>query len=222
MPLMNFNKTVPFKRKYGIAGYFQLILHNFFDLVLLNILFIFTSLPIFTIGASYLALQQMTLNMYLDKPTYFCKEYFACFKKNFKDGVISGLIFTALLLLSGFAFFFYYDMAKNMPIMYLAAVISLICFILFFTMGIYYYPQLCLVKLKITQMLKNSLILCIAKLFRTLCAAAIGVLFVALFAVFFPYSIPFIVLGPISLFSLACSVATYKPIKENVMVDEVD
>ena len=34
MNLMNLDKTVPYIRKKGVAGYFQLIFHNFFDFIL--------------------------------------------------------------------------------------------------------------------------------------------------------------------------------------------
>ena len=59
MNLNGFDKTVPYIRKTGIAGYFQLIFHNFFDFILLNLVFTLTCLPLITFGASYKALIQV-------------------------------------------------------------------------------------------------------------------------------------------------------------------
>ena len=81
MNLMNLDKTVPYVRKKGIAGYFQLIFHNFFDFILLNLVFTLTCLPLFTFGASYKALIEVCNKYAEDKVVYPIREYFANFKK---------------------------------------------------------------------------------------------------------------------------------------------
>lgn len=217
MPLMNFDKTVPYKRKSGIAGFFQLIFHNFFDLVMLNLLFVLTSLPLFTVGASLAALNKMTLRMVQDEPTSFCKEYFHYFKKFFKDGVISGLVFAAATGLSLTAFILYFDWAKQSVLLYALALIALIFFILSIMTALFYFPMLSCVDLKKTQLLKNALLLSIGYIGRSLpCLSVFTVFFVAI-AALFPYSVPFIALGPISVTALAACYASWKPIQTKIL-----
>lgn len=217
MPLMDFDRTVPYVRKTGVAGFFQLIYHNLFDLVLLNLLFVLTSLPVCTVGASLLALNAMTLRMVQDEPASFCKEYIHFFKRYFKDGVISGMGFCAALGLTAFAFFFYFDAAQTYPLLYPAALAALTGFVLTLFTATFYFSMLCCVQLKKTALLKNAGILGIVCFKRSLLAfLAYGVLAALLWA-FFPYSVPFFALGPVSLSALAACCAAWEPIQKYVL-----
>ena len=53
------------------------------DLVILNLLFVLTSLPVFTIGASATALYSVTLRMVRGEESSIVKAYFHGFKQNF-------------------------------------------------------------------------------------------------------------------------------------------
>ena len=55
------------------------------DLMILNILFIFFSIPIFTIGASMTALYTMTFKMLDETEGNLIKNFFKAFKSNFKQ-----------------------------------------------------------------------------------------------------------------------------------------
>lgn len=66
------------------------------DMMLLNILFIVCSLPVFTIGASLSALNYVCLKMKDDEEGYIWKSFFRSFKENFKQG--TGMWLLMLLL----------------------------------------------------------------------------------------------------------------------------
>lgn len=217
MPLMNFDKTVPYKRKSGIAGFFQLIFHNFFDLVMLNLLFVLTSLPLFTVGASLTALNKMTLRMVQDEPTSFCKEYFYSFKKFFKGGVISGLVFAAAAGLSLLAFILYFGWAKQNVLLYAPALIALIFLLLSVMTALFYFPMLSCVALKKAQLLKNALLLSVGYIGRSLPSLAVFAAFFVAIAALFPYSVPFIALGPISVTALGGGYASWEPMKTHIL-----
>jgi uncharacterized membrane protein YesL len=53
------------------------------DLIALNLLFLLTSLPIVTIGASFTALYSVTLKMTDDRESYVARSYFRAFKRCF-------------------------------------------------------------------------------------------------------------------------------------------
>ena len=70
-----------------------------FDMMMLNILFIVCSLPIFTIGASLSALHYSCLKMKDENEGYVFRNFFRSFKMNFKQGTGMWLIMLALGLL---------------------------------------------------------------------------------------------------------------------------
>lgn len=69
------------------------------DLLVLNVLFIITSLPIVTMGASLTALYSMTLKMVRDEESHIIKGYFRAFKNSFFLSTKSFLVFLVLSLL---------------------------------------------------------------------------------------------------------------------------
>lgn len=73
-------------------------LGGLWDLIILNVLFILTSIPLITIGASITALEYVTLRMVRGEETYAAREYFAAFSANFKKAVCTWLPLLALLL----------------------------------------------------------------------------------------------------------------------------
>lgn len=68
------------------------------DLMLLNLLMIITSLPVFTLGASLSAGAATMETCCLGESTSLIKNYFANFKKYFKKGTIIYLVFLSLVI----------------------------------------------------------------------------------------------------------------------------
>lgn len=62
------------------------------DLMILNILFIFFSIPIFTIGASMTALYSVTFKMLDETEGNIVKNFFKAFKSNFKQATVIWLV----------------------------------------------------------------------------------------------------------------------------------
>ena len=58
-------------------------LNRFADLMILNLLFLLTSIPIFTIGASLTALYSVCFRLGTDREGSTFRDYFAAFKENF-------------------------------------------------------------------------------------------------------------------------------------------
>ncbi|MCR5735922.1 MAG: DUF624 domain-containing protein [Lachnospiraceae bacterium] len=62
------------------------------DLMILNLLFFFLSLPVITIGATTTAMYYVTLKMARNEESYIVKSFFKSFKQNFKQATIMWLI----------------------------------------------------------------------------------------------------------------------------------
>ena len=74
------------------------------DLMILNIIFLITCIPIVTIGAAWTSLSYMTLKMVRNEESYIVRGYFKSFKQNFKQ---STLIWVIVLVL-GFVLYMDY------------------------------------------------------------------------------------------------------------------
>ena len=214
MNLMNLDKTVPYIRKKGIAGYFQLIFHNFFDFILLNLMFTLTCLPIFTFGASYKALIEVCNKYAEDKVVYPIREYFANFKKEFGKSTLYGLFFIAAFAVIDFSCWFYFNMAKQTAVMFVLAVIFAVCHILLTMIMGWFFPIFTKIDQKFTALVTNSLILAFGNIKSTLCyLLSVGVCAALIFALF-PYSVPFIAVLPFFIIALASSCGTAEKINE--------
>lgn len=72
-------------------GFFR-TLGKLADLMILNILFIVCSIPIFTIGASLTAMYYVTLKMAENEDGYIARSFFKSFRQNFKQATVIWLI----------------------------------------------------------------------------------------------------------------------------------
>lgn len=78
------------------SGLFR-FLSRLADLMILNILFLITCIPVVTIGAACTSLYYVTMKMARDEDAYIARSYFKSFKQNFKQATIIWVI--ALLLI---------------------------------------------------------------------------------------------------------------------------
>lgn len=85
---------------------------TFVDILILGVLWIFTSIPIFTIGASSAAMYYAIHKTIFQGRGYAYKEYFRGFKDNFKQGSLVTLI---LLVFNGVMFYFLRLTTEMMP-----------------------------------------------------------------------------------------------------------
>ena len=77
------------------------------DLIILNVLWIVCSIPIFTIGASTTAVYYVTLKMVRDEEDSTIKSFFRSFKSNFKQATAIWLILLAAGAVLAFDFWFF-------------------------------------------------------------------------------------------------------------------
>lgn len=80
---------------------------KFGDLIILNILWLICSIPIFTIGASTTAVYYVTLKLVRDDDGYTIRSFFKSFKENFKQSTIIWLILLAAGVILGVDMYFF-------------------------------------------------------------------------------------------------------------------
>lgn len=94
------------------------------DLILLNLLFIVTSIPLVTIGASLSALYTVTLKGVRKEDSYIVRSYFAAFKENFKKATCLWLLLAAVWLVLGIDVFVIAK--RNGPLVFMGGVFGVI------------------------------------------------------------------------------------------------
>lgn len=149
------------------------------DMMLLNLCFLLTCIPLFTVGASLTALYTVSFRLDTPKEGHNLRDYFVAFKLNFKQSTLVWLLFA----LSGGALFFDWHMFSSMQ-----GKGSLVSILILVLMGIWLivfsltFPLLSRFENSTGQTLKNALVLGIAYLPRCLLMAAVNLLpFVLLF-----------------------------------------
>ena len=80
---------------------------KFFDIMILNVLWVICSLPIVTMGAATTAVYYVTLKLVRDEEGATIKSFFKSFKENFKQATVIWLIMLATGAVIAFDLFFF-------------------------------------------------------------------------------------------------------------------
>lgn len=97
-------------KKFGIDNPFFVFMGRVGDILILNILFVITSIPVVTIGMSLSAMYRVTLRMARKECNYVAKEYFRACREEWKKSTVIWLI----MLMSGGVLVFDVTVGKDM------------------------------------------------------------------------------------------------------------
>lgn len=166
------------------------------DLVILNLLAIICSIPIFTIGASWTALYFVTIRMVRKEEGYVIKDFFRSFKENFKQATIIWLLVLVVAVVFVGDFLIYSMMPDKIP-----QVIMIVVVVLgFLALGtvVYVFPLLARFENTTKNTVKNAFLLSIVNIPQTVTAIILLVIPVVL-AVFVLELFPIIIMVGVSL-----------------------
>lgn len=141
------------------------------NLIIVNFLFIITSLPVITIGASITALYRITIAILAgDNPSVW-KDYLKSFKDNFLKATVLFLLYAALTAFFAFEIYMVNNMMEEQySWVQIPAVFFLVVIFSSFT---YAFPLLAWFEESLKQILKNSILLAISNLPVTIMIAVI-------------------------------------------------
>jgi len=109
----------------------MLFLGKFWDAMVLHVIWIICCIPVITAGPATVALYFALMKDARDEGKYI-RDFFQAFKRNFKQGLIAGLIYLIAGGVIGFAIFYYAHQSGGiMPV--LRAVIGLLAVLYLFT-----------------------------------------------------------------------------------------
>lgn len=153
-------------------GFFR-ALGRLADLMILNLLFIVCSLPIFTIGASTTAMYYVTLKMAENEEGYIARGFWKSFKQNFRQATIIWLILLFIGIVLLLDLFILNNSTGQMADVLRIIIIATFIFYLILTM--YVFPTLARFYNSIRQTMKNAFIMAVANLPRTVAVFVITV-----------------------------------------------
>lgn len=161
---------------------------KFGDLMLLNLLWIICSIPVFTIGASTTAVYYVTLKLVRDEDGYTFRSFFRSFRENFKQATVIWLLLlgTGLILLIDIRFFLIVLTGDSVVRTLFTAAVGALTILWLFILT-YVFPLQCRFYNPVKRTLFNAFFMSIRHFFHTLGMLGIDavVLFMAYLSFFY-------------------------------------
>lgn len=191
--------------------------------VITNILYGLTALLFVTFGPVNVGTTYLLRSMVREEGMFLMSDFWYAIKKNFRQGLIFGMIDLLIMVLLGYDFlYFYINLGSGSTFIYILFFITFAMIIVYAMMRMYIYLMMVTFDLSIAKMLKNALFFSILGIKRNIMALLWVVLLIALEYVILMVFAPLGVILPlILLFSVGafgCAFAAYPKIKE-IMID---
>ena len=151
------------------------------DLMVLNILFCVTSIPLITIGASWTALYSVTLKMVRDEEGSVSRSYFRSFRQNFRQATLLWLGVLVVLALLVLDIRVLNGMAGGTAPGLLRVGVEILALLGIMVLQ-YLFPSLARFEASLADTLKNACMMALAHLPKTalMTAAAVGAVWITL------------------------------------------
>lgn len=143
-----------------------------FDLVILNLIFIFSCVPIITIGASTRALSYVTLKMVRGEDPYIWRNFWKSFRQNFKQGTLVWIFSILIFIFLGMDF--YIINSQNTSLFAVVRILLWIVCAVALSVFLYVFPVISHFVCTTKQALKNALLMTFGHLPYTLMMLALA------------------------------------------------
>lgn len=143
-----------------------------FDLVILNLIFIFSCVPIITIGASTSALSYVTFKMVRGEDPYIWRNFWKSFRQNFKHGPLVWIFSILIFIFLGMDF--YIINSQNTSLFAVVRILLWIVCAVALSVFLYVFPVISHFVCTTKQALKNALLMTFGHLPYTLMMLALA------------------------------------------------
>ncbi len=163
-------------RLFNLDNPFMQFLNNMADLIILNIIFLISCIPLITIGASISALHYVCLKMVRGESPYVWAGFFKGFRESFRQSTVIWLFSAAVIALLGLDYAIL-NAAESTLFSVMKVALGVVCALLS-CMFIYIFPIVSHFRCTNRQAVKNALLMTIGHLPYTLLLAAMyGLIF---------------------------------------------
>ena len=138
---------------FSVEGPVYRFMSTLMNVLLLNLCFLVTSIPIITIGASTVAMYDVMLRMVDDEEGYVVRQFFRAFRANWKQGILLGILNLAAAYAVYLDFSIFQALENPSVFILIIGVLSAFYFALIF---LYSYPQVARYENKLWIIMRNS------------------------------------------------------------------
>lgn len=204
-------KKKPFFRFWELFG------NKFWDFFTLNFIYVLFCLPIITFGPATAAMTSMMRNIYLERPQFIFHDFWKAFKKNFKQSFVIGMldVFAIGMTIFGYVFFTQWMDAEDNYWLFFA--LSMAAEVIFLLINFYIYPQIVALDLKMSAIIKNSVILAFVNLKGNLITLAFYLLYIVLLIIFRIYVLLFLPILPFGWLAFLTVFNSYPAIQKYII-----
>ena len=189
---------------YRSAGFVRLCFEKLLPLIVLNLLFLLTCLPVVTVSAGWTALCSACQGLLLDEKQPY-RRFWSSFRANFLPSLLLGVIFFAGPAAILYGCWFYFRLSEGAGIAVAISCFCLICSYLLWCIGALAFQMQARVELKLPALLKNAICLTFRCPALVLGWLLLALALTAVMALLLPYSLPWLVLlgGSLPCFTAA-------------------
>lgn len=205
------------RRKKPFFRYWELFANKFWTFFKINLVYFLFCIPIVTFGPATAAMTALMRNICLERPQFIFHDFFKEFKKNFRQAFPIGLADIFVLGVAGLTFRQYTltpDMEFAAKIPYMLGIAAQVLFVM---MNFYIYPQIVALNLKMSGILKNSLILVFVNLPGELVTLALFAGYAALLMYFNIYVLLLLPLAPLAWLGFTSVFCCYPAIQKFII-----
>lgn len=217
---LDFNKEGPgvsknAPPKEGFALFFEIFTREFTSLIKLNLFFILSCIPIITIPPAIGAMTAVTIRMVQDKPSDLFYDFRETFKKNWKLSYLTSFLIVISMLFLGWIIAF---CMKSEGLIYNIVISIIVVIIVFIGVSwIYIFPMNVSVNLSFKAIVKNSFLLSIAHIKYSFLTFVLCLGLFEISILFFPFTLPIILLFSFSFISFISSFCAWDGIKKFII-----
>lgn len=182
-------------RLFNLDGKVYKFLDRIANCMIVSILWTIFSLPLFTVGASTTALYHTIHKVIINDTGHILQEFWRAFKSNFKQSTIVWLLLLLILVFLGTDCYFAYILSQTNTVLQwiLVALIVISAFVIVWS--VYCFAYIAHIQDPTKTVLKNTCIMCILNLSKSLMLLG-GFCLAAAMIILFPFSAVFLIILP--------------------------
>lgn len=159
---------------------------KFWDVLVVNILWIICSIPVVTAGASTTAMYYVTLKLARDEDGYTIRSFFKSFKENFKQATAIWLIFLLTGMLLAFDVYYFIKMAAPSSLRTIMISVFVAMIFIWSAMFTYVFPLQARFYNPVKRTIFNSFFMSIRHMFHTIGMLAVDAAILFLSVTYIP------------------------------------
>ena len=196
--------------KYGFKRYSYIVKNHFFRLIGVNALFVLFCAPIITIPASFSGMTKILMNLTRNGESFIWHDFWQEFKSDF---IVRVCIWFGLQLIPLCGWYIPHLLGAEAAGIWISSIVGSFIFL----MESYWFPMITSLSIGPMACLKNAFFLVFLEWKKSALILMIGVLGFFTWMLFYPYSLPLLLLLLFSLTQLGICVTVNEPMQKRII-----